>query len=555
MTGRAYSFPRILVGMVPLVMLLALVVLQLSALDSAADAAYSTYGSISGTVTDQLGNPVANADVSLSCLSRYPIEPYPLVWVQCGYTKTDASGSFVLTNLTGGDYRITFGSSTQNLLAVTTQQISLLPGQNVTGFNVVLPPGGSISGIVTDAAGQPLPGAHVSLLSCDGCEQYTVTDADGRYSFIRLNAGQYKIRFDANGNYVSEYYSDKLDFDSASTVSLVAGDTISGIDASLAAGAVVSGRVTDETGNPLSPVYVHLYRFDAASSSWKSSGFGASTDAAGNYSIDRLPAGQYKALFFPAVPDQNTTRFAVQFYSSKANAASGDVFSVATGATLTGIDAVLNEGSTISGHVSNEAGAPIAGVGVFADPQNYSDYQQQPRRLTYTDANGDYTIAGLAPGQYSVGYSATNYYLEYYNDQSSTTFANLLAIAANSHTSGIDAVLTAIGSCSGDKPSIKLNRGAVYWASYSDYAARNLTIDYAMVNTDNVRAAHVKVTGTSNSNGVTLVTSMPHEYGDISGGSSISASLVYYVPDGVAWFRTVVLASASDLCGKSFTYP
>jgi hypothetical protein len=60
------------------------------------------------------------------------------------------------------------------------------------------PPGGSISGHITDkASGRPLPRIVVALYSADRAKQAeTLTDKEGEYEFVGLKAGKYTVGSD-----------------------------------------------------------------------------------------------------------------------------------------------------------------------------------------------------------------------------------------------------------------------------------------------------------------------------------------------------------------------
>ena len=52
--------------------------------------------------------------------------------------------------------------------------------------------GGSITGTIADQQGVPLPGATVTVQGVDATRTFT-TGADGRYRFLTLAPGPYKV--------------------------------------------------------------------------------------------------------------------------------------------------------------------------------------------------------------------------------------------------------------------------------------------------------------------------------------------------------------------------
>jgi rhodanese-related sulfurtransferase len=119
------------------------------------------------------------------------------------------------------------------------------------------------------------------------------------------------------------------------------------------------------------------------------------------------------------------------------------------------------------------------------------------------------------------------------------------------------------GSCGNDvvkksdfcaKPSLGLSRTSTYWASYADYTAGLLSVDYSVSNQSALAAAHnTAIAGTVNSMGVTMASSTA--IGNVPGGGSVPLTIKYNVPSGVVSFGTTVYATAGDLCGNSYTYP
>src|SRR3954464_87971 len=61
--------------------------------------------------------------------------------------------------------------------------------------------GGNIYGTVTDSSGGVLPGVDVSLVSTSigGQPRTTVTDSQGQFRFLNLDAGTYKVTTNLSG--------------------------------------------------------------------------------------------------------------------------------------------------------------------------------------------------------------------------------------------------------------------------------------------------------------------------------------------------------------------
>src|SRR5207245_5657063 len=125
--------------------------------------------------------------------------------------------------------------------------------------NAVLTHGVRLSGRITDASDptRPLPGASVSAYRSPGFEWVAgvAADADGNYSLF-VPPGDYFLYFSPPypSDYLAEYWNDKVDQAAADVVHVTG--AISDLNAGLARGLRISGRVIDESGRPIPGIFV-----------------------------------------------------------------------------------------------------------------------------------------------------------------------------------------------------------------------------------------------------------------------------------------------------------
>ena len=233
------------------------------------------------------------------------------------------------------------------------------------------------------------------------------------------------------GNFVSEYYADQRYLSDGTDVEVTAGETTAGIDAVLALAGTISGRVTAAGGAGLSGVSVHA--FDMGSDL----AFSAGTDELGNYVIKNVPAANYKVRFRP-----NTGDWAVEWWGDKTNFTEADIVTVASGATVSEIDAEITEQSGwITGRVTNGLGTGIAGLTVVA--------QDTGREAAYssaiTDGSGNYYINRFPTCQTKLFFNADtahlNYVSEYHLDKADHASADAVDVTVGETMPVIDAVL------------------------------------------------------------------------------------------------------------------
>ncbi|MCL4472581.1 MAG: hypothetical protein M1539_03830 [Actinobacteria bacterium] len=109
-------------------------------------------------------------------------------------------------------------------------------------------------------------------------------------------------------------------------------------------------------------------------------------------------------------------------------------------------------------------------------------------------------------------------------------------------------------TCSGVAPTLSLTKTGAYWASYADYVAGNLNVDFRISNISGIDAGNVSIVGTMNTNGVVNLAPLPPP-ANIPAGTHAAFTVLFSVPEGVTLFRSTVYATAQDPCGNAFSYP
>ncbi|RJQ45057.1 MAG: hypothetical protein C4534_05615 [Gaiellales bacterium] len=94
-----------------------------------------------------------------------------------------------------------------------------------------------------------------------------------------------------------------------------------------------------------------------------------------------------------------------------------------------------------------------------------------------------------------------------------------------------------------------------YWANYSDYYARRLSVDFEIRNFGAIDAYNLRMTGSVCTNGVQMVSPVPQWVGTVPAFRKGYFTLVYYVPSGVTSFWATNYAVGENGCGVAFIYP
>jgi 5-hydroxyisourate hydrolase-like protein (transthyretin family) len=289
---------------------------------------------------------------------------------------TDATGVYTVT-VPAGNYRLrfnpAFGASVAYLseyyndkpTLATADAVPVTLGGVTSNINAVLNRGGQITGQVTAAdGGAPLPYVSISVYDSNGVQAGSgSTNASGVYTTTGLATGSYRLYF-STGDYIGKYYNDKASLATADPVNVTAPNLVSGINAVLARGGKISGRVTAaDTGAPLSGVLVGAYDSNGTEVQYDY------TDSCGNYTITGLPTGNYRVRFHGFTICANVggsyvlKTYVGEYYNDKPSLATADVLAVTAPGTVSNINAVL---------ALSSGATPVSGVTISGPTTGYT---------------------------------------------------------------------------------------------------------------------------------------------------------------------------------------
>ncbi len=373
-------------------------------------------------------------------------------------STTDSSGQYTIygdgfssIGLSQGVYRVEFRDpSGAYAMETYDDAISFWRGddivissdsQTISGIDASLAAGSGISGKVTGPDGiTPLANIQVTASVWDGSQWYWLdwvdTDSSGNYTIDGLPAGSYMVDFyDSSGVYVSETYDDSLFYLEGNTVVISSpGQSVTGIDASLATASSISGTITGPGGTPpLADIDVSAYIQDGSNWTWLGWAY---TDVDGNYTISGLPSGNYLIEFYDLAE-----LYAIEYYND-AQPWAADEIALAPDTALLGIDASLSAAAHISGHVTGPAGTtPLEYIEAAAYIWSGSDWVYLNWALT--DSNGDYDVGALPPGVYQVDFYDYDgvYAYEVFNNAATVGLGTDIVLSAEQMVGNISASL------------------------------------------------------------------------------------------------------------------
>ncbi len=393
---------------------------------------------MSGEVLDRGGSPVEGICVN--------VENGPGV-------QTDVAGAYTIPGLDAGSYRLQFSDCRPSPALVTqwylgqldsssASSVAVLDGMDTPLANVIMEPGISVTGTITDGAGNPLTGINVAINPAvgAGASAWAQTAQDGTYATPPVPSGDYRVQFsDPSLVWATQYWNQQFTPALAQTlsVSLLNGPVAPGVDGVLVAAATVSGTVTDHGGQPLVGICVsaNIPRNGGTDN------VGQTTTADdGTFTIPGLPPTDLRIQYHDCTP---SPRYLDQWYGGAADSSSSPAVVVAPGEQRTGIDAALQSGVSVAGTVTDRSGAPISGVNVNVNPTTSG-----PSAWAQTGADGTYTTGPVPPGDYRVQFSSSgpssNWATQYWSDKPSWNTAQIITITTADAPirAGIDAALT-----------------------------------------------------------------------------------------------------------------
>src|SRR3954466_2675704 len=178
--------------------------------------------------------------------------------------------------------------------AAATAQVGSVPDPRATA---TAPPGTSTlrGQVVAADTGLPLRKAQVRIFAAEIREnRMATTDGDGRYEFKEVRAGRYTISAN-KGSYVGLSYGQQRPLDAPKPLQVLDNQTVERVDLSLPRGTVITGRIVDEFGEPMSDVQIspQRYEFVRGQRRMTPAGRQATTDDMGEFRLFGVPPGQY----------------------------------------------------------------------------------------------------------------------------------------------------------------------------------------------------------------------------------------------------------------------
>jgi len=287
--------------------------------------------------------------------------------------------------------------------------------------------------------GRPIKRARVIVSAGGRQSRATSTDDQGRFRLTDLVGGSYTVTASKTG-FVDGMYGQRRPLQPGTPVQLNDGQEVGNVDVRLTRGAIITGRVLDEDGEPLARALVTVQRYQYVRGERQLTPAGADqTDDRGQYRVFGLPPGDYyvsatatglaqllgrgmqqlaamaagpgggpgggrggRGIFFggaPVADDPEPVGYAPTYYPGVISAADATKLTVAAGQELGGIDfqVQLVPTATVRGIViGSDEGVPVVLV-----PQDAGGMLRGQLLRTGSQADGSFWISNVPPGRYT----------------------------------------------------------------------------------------------------------------------------------------------------------
>ena len=258
--------------------------------------------------------------------------------------------------------------------------------------------------VVAVATGRPLLLATVTLSGGNPYAQRTVrTDSNGSYEIANLPAGRYSFAASRAG-YLEQNFDQPNPLARYRLLELTDGEQLDGMDFRLHRGAVISGVITDETGDPLPDASVQVMReqFGPAGRSLSTevrTPVPIRTDDEGRYRVYALRPGMYVVTARTDRVDDPSLSFGKTYFPGTMNESEAQLVRVDLGQdAVADFSMIPAKRVRVSGVVRDSEGRPASGMRMTLNEPSGPRFNQID--FSMLSADGSFTFEHVLPGRY-----------------------------------------------------------------------------------------------------------------------------------------------------------
>ena len=272
--------------------------------------------------------------------------------------------------------------------------------------------------VVAADNGRPLRRARVTATregTGDDRVRSTSTSIDGRFELKELPAGRYRINV-TRGGYLALDYGQRRPGELGRPIELVEKQTVDKIEFALPRMGLITGRVTDENGEPIEGVTMYALRsmFFDGRRRLVPVNMRSETDDAGEFRITRLAPGTYYVMgrsretWTVTANGQDTAYgYLPTYFPATGAPTDARAIRIGVGQEVNGVDFSLLPGrsAAVSGIAVDSKGQPFQRVSISEEVRgtNFGSFMGGPSAPV--SADGTFRVADVAPGTYTISAS------------------------------------------------------------------------------------------------------------------------------------------------------
>lgn len=279
---------------------------------------------------------------------------------------------------------------------------------------------GVIKGQVMAAGtGSPVRRAQVRAFSMEGGGGVTNTDNEGRFEIKELPSGRYNVTA-TKGGFVQGSFGQRRAGEPGTPLDLGDGQTAEKVNFVLSRGGVISGRIVDDGGEPVSGTQVMAMRFQFMSGARRlvpggGEGSNDRTDDQGSFRLYGLPPGEYYVsasnrsgmnMVMPGVTSTEADGFAPTYYPGTPNLAEASRVPLKAGQEMSGANfaLVVARMARLRGRALNSRGEPVSRSMLMMTPADPSLGMSFGMNINnaMVQADGSFEFRNVPPGRYNL---------------------------------------------------------------------------------------------------------------------------------------------------------
>jgi len=272
--------------------------------------------------------------------------------------------------------------------------------------------------IVAGDTGKPLRRARVTVTGPElgGEPRNTSTDTDGRYEFTDLPAGFFTLRV-TRGGYLPLAYGQRRPREAPKPLRLLDKQVVERVDMALPRMSIITGRVLDETGDPIEGVNIHAVRLIFRDGQRRLVPVGVPqnrSDEDGEFRLTGLAPGMYYVLAqtretWTVAPNgvKQVMGYAPTYFPGTTRPSEARRVTIQVGQRVNNVDFSLVPGraARISGTAFDAHGKPLHNVFVGEEVrgEDFGAFGTVATAPVHLD--GTFVIENVPPGDYAISTS------------------------------------------------------------------------------------------------------------------------------------------------------